>query len=179
MFYSSTPELPAELLKTVTGIDLCRDEAISLLPLQNFQNKDISDSSTRLIEKSNTDYNKEFRLNQVWNVFYTSNLLAIQITNLFMIKRGICCIVSKWRNVVYFTTKKLISSLFMDKRRKYFFLIILVVVSAVVVVRPVPYNKIYLQIEKICLLSFQCDLMIVKFCFINKEKSCWYWEWFF
>jgi hypothetical protein len=57
--------LPTELLKTVTGIDLCKDEALSLLSLHDFQNKNIAENSIKLIEKSIKDYDKEFRLSQV------------------------------------------------------------------------------------------------------------------
>ena len=46
-------------------MDLCKDEAICLLPLEKVQNKDIEESSARLIEKSNREYSKEFRLDQV------------------------------------------------------------------------------------------------------------------
>ena len=50
---------------TVTGVDLCKDEAICLLPLEKVQNKDVEESSARLIEKSNREYSKEYRLDQV------------------------------------------------------------------------------------------------------------------
>ena len=46
-------------------MDLCKDEAICLLPLEEVQNKDVEESSARLIEKSNREYSQEFRLDQV------------------------------------------------------------------------------------------------------------------
>ena len=65
MYYTSTGGLPPDLLQAVTGMTLCKDEAISLLPLQNFHDKDIEANSSRLIQKSNKEYSQEYRLNQV------------------------------------------------------------------------------------------------------------------
>jgi hypothetical protein len=66
VYYTSTGGLPPDLLQAVTGMTLCKNEGLSLLPLQNFHDKDIEASSSLLIQKSNTDYSEEYRLNQVW-----------------------------------------------------------------------------------------------------------------
>ncbi len=57
--------MPDELLRTVRGEDLCRDEGLSLLPIADSDNQDIVENSTRLIQKSIQAYGQEYRVFQV------------------------------------------------------------------------------------------------------------------
>lgn len=57
-------ELPDELLKTVRGEDLCRDEGISLEPILDCDNQDMLENTKRMIGKSNTAYGQELRVFQ-------------------------------------------------------------------------------------------------------------------
>lgn len=44
---------------------MCRDEAITLLPLEDSDSTDVVDNSKRLIDKSVKEYGKEYRIFQV------------------------------------------------------------------------------------------------------------------
>ena len=61
-------DLPDELLRTVHGEDLCRDEALSLLPILDSDNKDVVENTTRLIQKSAQAYGQEYRVFQVGEI---------------------------------------------------------------------------------------------------------------
>ena len=69
-------DLPDELLKTVRGDDLCRDESVTLEPILDSDNQDVVQNSTRLIQKANQAYGQELRVFQVifFNFFYQDRL---------------------------------------------------------------------------------------------------------
>ena len=67
-------DLPDELLKTVRGEDLCKDEGISLEPILDTDSEDIKEKSRVLIQKSNTAYGQEGRVFQVNNTIYSKFL---------------------------------------------------------------------------------------------------------
>jgi hypothetical protein len=57
--------LPDEVLKTVRGDEICRDESVALEPILDSDNQDVVQNSTRLIQKANQAYGQELRVFQV------------------------------------------------------------------------------------------------------------------